>query len=71
MTYQLIDNQDGTTKIQVNFADEGVDLPGETVVKGGEAEALRYLPIFEADLRRNFADRFPAVPDTNEGGMPE
>ena len=46
-------------KLTVSFADENVDLTGETVVAGGEAEALAYAPFFEADLRRNFADKFP------------
>lgn len=59
MTHTLTVNSDGTTTIQVDFADEGIILTGQTSVKGGEAEVLRYLPIFEADLRRNFAGRFP------------
>lgn len=69
MMHHFIGNQDGTTTIQANFADKGVDLSGETTVKGGEAEALRYLPTFEADLRRNFSDSFPAP--VIEGGILE
>ena len=47
------------TNITVSFADEGVDLTGETSVIGGEQKALDYLPFFEKDLRRNFTDKFP------------
>lgn len=67
MTHTLTVNPDGTTTIQVDFADEEVNLTGETSVKGGEAEALRYLSAFETDLRRNFAELFP-VPEMPTGG---
>lgn len=69
MTYEFINDGD-TITIQVSFADEAVDLSGETSVKGGESAALAYLPVFESDLRRNFADMFP-VPEVvqNDGGM--
>lgn len=67
MTY-TITVLDGITRIEVSFADEGVDLTGTTHVRGGEAEALAYLPIFEADLRRNFSEFFPPPP-MPEGGM--
>lgn len=72
MTHTLTVNQDGTTTLVVDFADEGVELLGETTVKGGEAEALQYLPVVEADLRRNYAHLFPAPepdPVPSEGEM--
>jgi len=70
MISQLIENQDGTTTICADFKDENVNLQGEITVKGGETEALCYLPFFEADLRRNFAERFPVPePITEAGGM--
>uniref|UniRef100_UPI00261AD744 hypothetical protein n=1 Tax=uncultured Halomonas sp. TaxID=173971 RepID=UPI00261AD744 len=50
---------DGVARIEGAFTDEGVDLAGVTHVKGGEAQALAYLPVFEADLRRNFSELFP------------
>ena len=56
------------TNIAVSFADEGVELTGETSVIGGEQKALDYLPFFERDLRRNFADKFPQ-PEPPAGGM--
>ena len=59
MTYVCIAEQDGTTTLKIDFADEGVQLIGETSIKGGESAALSYLPTFELDLRRNFADKFP------------
>jgi hypothetical protein len=61
---------DGIARIEVSFTDEGVDLTGLTHVKGGEAEALAYLPIFEADLRRNFFELFPPPPMPEGGMMP-
>ena len=59
MTHNIKVNQNGTTTIQVDFSDEDVNLQGKTSVKGGEGAAMAYLPTFEADLRRNFADMFP------------
>lgn len=69
MTYEFVSNGD-TTIIMVDFADEGVELSGETSVKGDESAAQAYLPVFESDLRRNFADKFP-VPEVivEDGGM--
>ena len=67
MTYQLT-GEGNTTRIAVDFADEGVDLVGETSVLGDEQKALGYLPFFERDLRRNFADQFPQ-PEPPAGGM--
>ena len=70
MTYQLTADEN-LTKISVSFADEGVDLTGDTSVIGGEQKALDYLPFFEKDLRRNFADRFPqpGIPNGTMGGI--
>lgn len=59
MTYTITVLGDETTKIDVSFADEDVVLTGCTYVKGGEEEALAYLPTFERDLRRNYAHLFP------------
>jgi len=67
MIYEFIVNQDKTTTIKVNFIDEGVELTGETSIKGDESVALSYLPVYEADLRRNFAHLFP-VPELPHGG---
>jgi len=50
---------DKHTKLVIDFADEGVNLVGETLILGDEEKALAYAPFFEADLRRNFADKFP------------
>lgn len=59
MTHDITEGQDGTTIITVDFADEGVELQGSTRVKGGLDAAHNYLPVFEADLRANYIDRFP------------
>ncbi|MDP4158371.1 MAG: hypothetical protein Q8911_01220 [Bacillota bacterium] len=70
MIYQFM-NEGDTTKILVDFSDEGVELNGETSVKGDETAAQAYLPVFESDLRRNFAEKFPVpeMPITEDGGM--
>lgn len=60
--------EDKTTRINVSFSDEGVELTGETSVLGDEKKAADYLPFFERDLRRNFADQFPQ-PEPPAGGM--
>ena len=70
MTHYLTVEPNGTTRIDVDFADEGVDLAGVTHVRGGEAEALIYLRVFEADLRSNYVELFPQ-PELVEGGDPE
>lgn len=70
MTYEFIDNQNGTTTINISFTDESVDLHGTTTIKGGEKEAQEYLPVFEADLRRNYSDLFPLT-EMPEGGLME
>lgn len=70
MIHTITVNPDGTATIAVNFSDETVSLTGETTVKGGESAAVRYLPTFEADLRRNFAELFPKPPEpTPNGGI--
>lgn len=66
MMYTLINNEDGTTTIQVSFLDEGVELEGETSIKGDDSKALAYIPTYEQDLRRNYADLFP-VPEITGG----
>lgn len=73
MTHIITENGDGTTTIQIGFGDEGVELQGEITVKGGETEAQSYLPFYESDLRRNFAEKFPVPESTTsdeaDGGM--
>lgn len=73
MTLVVTDNQDGTTSIAIDFIDEDVDLQCDTTVKGDETAAYAYLPFFEKDMRRNFADRWPlpdpSTPEMPEGGM--
>ena len=69
MMRELCQN-DNLTTIKVSFADEGVELAGETTIIGDEQQALDYLPFFERDLRRNFAEKFPQ-PELPAGGMME
>ena len=71
MTHVITENLNGTTTIQVDFTDEGVELQGSISIKGDTKQAEQYLPIFEKDLRQNFAEKFP-MQDTEqpeEGGM--
>lgn len=59
MIYEITVLGDGTSKITMNFRDEGIELDGETTVKGGQQEAEGYVPTFERDLRTNYAHLFP------------
>ena len=54
----------------IDFADEGIELAGETLIVGDEAKALAYAPFFEADLRRHNAELFPQpeMPEEMPGG---
>lgn len=61
-------SEGNVTQINVDFSDEGVELTGETSIIGDEQKAAEYLPFFERDLRRNFADQFPQ-PEPPAGGM--
>jgi len=71
MMHEFIENDDGTTTIKVDFMDEGVDLVGETSVKGNKTSASTYLSTYEADLRRNNIELFPIseMPVAAEGGL--
>ncbi|MDN5345024.1 MAG: hypothetical protein PWQ18_1138 [Clostridia bacterium] len=71
MTHTITVLENGTAKINVDFSDEGVNLQGETFVKGGEEEAKNYVPTFEQDLRRNYSELFlkPEPEPIPEGGM--
>ena len=57
-----------TTRLIIDFSDEGVDLCGDILVAGDEQAALGYAPFFEADLRRNYAELFPRpeMPEASE-----
>ena len=59
------------TILGVTFMDEGVELNEHIQVDGDEQTALAYLPFFERDLRRNYADLFPQHILQSGGGMPE
>lgn len=63
MIHEITVLDDGTTRIDVSFFDEDVDLHGVTSVKGVLEDAERYLPVYERDLRTNYADLFPAPPE--------
>lgn len=59
MTYTTETQADGTTRLTLDFSDEGVDLQASVLVKGDIASALAYMPFLEADTRRNNAELFP------------
>ena len=46
-------------KLQLDFEDVG--LTAETTVGGGETEALKYMPAFEADIRADFSELSPQL----------
>jgi hypothetical protein len=51
--------ENGTVLVGVDFSDEGISLTGEVAVVGDEDSARAYLPVFEADMRRNFNHLWP------------
>lgn len=69
MTYQITDMGNGTHQIQVSFFDEGVELEGETTVKGTPEDAEWYVSVFERDLRTNYAHIFPQPEPEEEGEL--
>jgi hypothetical protein len=70
MTYTTEVLTDGTTRLTVDFSDEGVELTASVLVKGNEEAARSYLPFFEADTRGNNVELFP-VPEPEETEMEE
>lgn len=68
MRYDIEYVNENEVLLKLNFYDENVDLQGEIRIKGSQDDALRYLPVFERDLRRNFADKFPSNLEHPEGG---
>lgn len=62
MTYDVTTGE--MTTLTISFLDEGMDLRQSIVVDGDEAKAIGYLPFFERDTRRRFAELFPI-----EGGV--
>ena len=69
MTYQVIDIGDRIQQIRISFLDEGVELEGETTVKGTPEDAERYVSVFERDLRTNYAYIFPQPEPEEEGEL--
>lgn len=67
MKYVITIDENNIALLQVDFSDEGVNLQGEIRISGGEQRALQYLPIFEADLRKNYVYMFPTLEP--EGGI--
>lgn len=61
---------EGKTVLTVDYTDEGVSLQQQIIVDGTEQQAENYLPFFDRDCRRNFADLFPQ-PKPVQGGMIE
>ena len=59
MKYTITELGDGITRLQMNFADESVDLECETVVGGDSDVAEGYVSVFEHDMRANFRHLFP------------
>lgn len=58
MTYEIIE-MGNTTKLIVDFTDEGIELRGETTVKGTSKAAEKYVKVFANDIKRNNIELFP------------
>lgn len=68
---QIIDLENGYQQINITFNAEeltdGETLAGTTIIKGTSEQANDYAGVFEADLRHQFADKFP-VPEIPVNG---
>jgi hypothetical protein len=63
MTYYITELENGITKLIVDFSDEGIDLQGETTVKGTQTDAEKYTITFAKDLKKNNIELFPMPPE--------
>jgi hypothetical protein len=61
MTYNIEELENGITKLTVDFSDEGIDLQGETTVKGTQKDAEKYVKTFANDLKQNNIELFPKL----------
>lgn len=66
MTPQITPNDDGTTAIELDFSDEGVDIIASTSIIGDTAQASAYLPVFVRDVRSAHSHLFPAPEPTED-----
>jgi hypothetical protein len=62
MTYELISQGDGTTRVTIDYGDEGIQLQGTTHVAAEEDAAQAYVAVFDRDLRTNYWHLFPTPP---------
>jgi hypothetical protein len=62
MTYELISQGDGTTRVTIDYRDEGIQLQGTTHVAGDGDAARAYVAVFDRDLRMNYKRLFPTPP---------
>lgn len=59
MEKTITEIDEGVQKLEIDFSDEDVDLQAETTVLGSKADAQRYAPSFEQDMRRQNRQKFP------------
>jgi len=70
MTYELISQGDGTTRVTIDYGDEGIQLQGTTHVAAEEDAAQAYVAVFDRDLRTNYRHLFPTpAPESEEVEM--
>ena len=69
MTYELISQGDGTTRVTIDYGDEGIQLQGTTHVAAEEDAAQAYVAVFDRDLRTNYRHLFPTPPEPEEVEM--
>jgi len=63
MDYTIEQINEKTTKLTVDFSDEGINLQGETNVKGSKEDAEKYVDAFAKDLKQNNIELFPEPPE--------
>lgn len=69
MKYEITIVSENVSILGVTFADEGVELTEHITVDDDEQKAIDYLPFFEKDCRRNYADKFPQPEQPGGQGM--
>lgn len=56
--------ENGQHQIDIDYADEGIELDGHTTIIGDYEHARAYAEIFDRDLRNTYSHLFPvAEPD--------
>lgn len=59
MTSNITALTDNRQQIDLDYADEGIELQGSTTIIGDTARAASYVEVFDRDLRKTYSHLFP------------